>query len=199
MAGQSSKQSLRQALRQGRQSLSSSERTRAAQDLARNLKHLRQFTSSQHIACYLANDGEIETAWIIESIWSMNKQCYLPVLNMPRIHPLRFAAFNDDTALETNHFGITEPVTHPRDLVHAFNLDLILLPLVGFDRKGNRLGMGGGYYDRSLRFLNRRQHWHSPVLVGLAYQQQQCDKIKVDPWDVPLDAVVTNEEIIVVK
>ncbi|GMQ91163.1 MAG: 5-formyltetrahydrofolate cyclo-ligase [Gammaproteobacteria bacterium] len=199
VATHTSKQQLRQELRQYRLSLSTTQQAQAAIRLAHNLKHLRQFRSSQRIACYLASDGEIETATIIDDIWAMGKQCYLPVLNQSRIHPLRFAHFNEDSALVTNRFDIPEPVIHPRNLVHAVNLDLILLPLVGFDTRGNRLGMGGGFYDRCLQFMNRRQFWQNPTLVGLAYHQQLSDKIRPDAWDVKLHAIVTDQEIILAK
>jgi 5-formyltetrahydrofolate cyclo-ligase len=79
-----------------------------------------------------------------------------------------------------------------RQRIQPLALDLVLTPLVGFDHKGNRLGMGGGYYDRSFAFLLRRQNWKKPRLVGLAYDFQQLDKLPAKNWDVPLTAVATD-------
>ena len=94
-----------------------------------------------------------------------------------------------------DRFGIPEPVVGVKELVRARRLDLVLLPLVGFDHKGNRLGMGAGFYDRTLAFLRDRVHWKKPHAVGLAYDFQRVDGFDVDPWDIPLTAVVTDKDI----
>jgi 5-formyltetrahydrofolate cyclo-ligase len=94
--------------------------------------------------------------------------------------------------LQENRFGIPEPCVPARALVRAQLLDLILVPLVAFDASGNRLGMGGGYYDRSLAFVAQRQHWRKPHVVGLAYEFQRVARMPANAWDVPLAAVVTN-------
>ncbi len=80
-----------------------------------------------------------------------------------------------------------------RNLVRAQKLDLILLPLVGFDTHCHRLGMGKGFYDRSLEFLNHRQHWRKPHILGLAHDFQRVESLPADPWDVPLQGVVTDK------
>jgi 5-formyltetrahydrofolate cyclo-ligase len=81
--------------------------------------------------------------------------------------------------------------------MRARELDLILLPLVAFDESGQRLGMGGGFFDRSLAFLAWRQHWRKPHLIGLAYDFQKVAALPREPWDVPLDAVVTDQNVYV--
>ena len=90
---------------------------------------------------------------------------------------------------------IPEPLVERRELVRVRDLDLILMPLVGFDLQGNRLGMGGGFYDRSLAFLRYRLYWKRPRLLGLAYDFQQVDILTADPWDIPMQAVVTDQAV----
>ena len=95
-----------------------------------------------------------------------------------------------------NRYGIPEPA-HPNKARNfpLRSLDLVLMPLVGFDTQGNRLGMGGGYYDRSFAFLHRHSHWRKPHLMGTAYEFQRLSKLDAQPWDVPLDAIVTEANL----
>lgn len=182
----------RRQLRARRRALDPRERERRSAALSRHLFNQPLFRNSRHIAVYLPSDGEVETTAIIEYAWEMGKLVYLPVL-VPFLHNrLWFSRYDPDTLLVRNRFGIGEPraVHRQRVLTHA--LDLVLTPLVGFDAEGNRLGMGGGFYDRSFGFLGRRRHWHKPRLVGLAYDFQQLPQLPAQPWDVPLTAVVTD-------
>ena len=80
-------------------------------------------------------------------------------------------------------------------LVRAQDLDLILMPLVSFDDNGNRLGMGGGFYDRSLEFLRHRTRWHKPQVFGIAYDFQRINGLTPDPWDIPLQGVITDRAV----
>jgi 5-formyltetrahydrofolate cyclo-ligase len=101
---------------------------------------------------------------------------------------LRFARWLPHTQrLQRNRFNIPEP-RRARPLA-AQQMQVILLPLTGFDAQGNRLGMGGGFYDRSLRAPRRR---HPPLLVGVAHTAQQVDELPTEAWDIPLDKVVTD-------
>jgi 5-formyltetrahydrofolate cyclo-ligase len=122
----------------------------------------------------------------------MNKTCYLPVLSRLTHDRLWFVPFTPDTPLTRNRFGILEPLAPARTRVCAQELDLILMPLVGFDTRGNRLGMGGGFYDKSLAFLRTRSVWRKPHLIGLAHDFQRVDKLAAGAWDVPLQAVATD-------
>lgn len=175
--------------------LSAEEHTRSAQRLAVNLVATRLYRCSRRVACYLANDGEIDTMEIISHIWSMNKICYLPVLSRISSEALWFARLKPDTPLKNNRYGILEPAVPARSLIRAQELDLILLPLVGFDGHGNRLGMGGGFYDHSLAFLHYRSYWKKPHLIGLAHDLQHVDKLEPNPWDVSIDGVVTDRSV----
>ncbi|MFQ5936801.1 MAG: 5-formyltetrahydrofolate cyclo-ligase, partial [Acidiferrobacterales bacterium] len=128
-------------------------------------------------------------------IWALGKLCYLPIVPQEPHNPLSFAPVVCDTSLEKNRFGVLEPVVPTQVLITAKQLDLIFLPLVGFDPEGNRLGMGSGFYDRSLAFLRDRTHRGNPHPVGLAHDFQHIDGFAVDPWDVPLEAVITDKYV----
>lgn len=175
-----------------RRMLSVAEQRRAGQDLARRVVATRLFRISRRIACYIPNDGEIDPSMIVERIWHMRKHAYLPVLSPRAADRLWFAEAFPGGELRPNRFGILEPVTTRAELVRADQLDLILLPLVAFDVHGNRLGMGGGFYDKSLEFLRRRRHWKKPHLVGIAHDFQKQARLPINDWDVPLDGIVTE-------
>jgi len=117
---------------------------------------------------------------------------YLPVLNDRPAPRLRFARYLPGMPLVPNRFGILEPSLPRRALLPARAIDLLLMPLVAFDVGGNRLGMGGGYFDRTLAFRRRARLWRRPRLVGVGYAFQQVTALPTAPWDVPLDAVVTE-------
>lgn len=189
------KSELRRNLRERRRSLTADEQRRAARELAAKVRASRLFLSSRRIACYLPNDGEIDTEFVIAHIWRMRKICYLPVLSRLSHDRLWFAKAEPGMELRFNRFSIAEPAVKSEELVRAQNLDLILMPLVGFDVNGNRLGMGGGFYDRSLEFLRHRRHWHKPQVLGLAYDFQRVDGLQPEPWDIPLQGVITEQTV----
>jgi 5-formyltetrahydrofolate cyclo-ligase len=190
-----SRHKLRRDLRERRRALTPAEQTRAAEALAAQLLGSRLTRASRRIALYLPNDGEIDPQPVMAQLRAMHKICCLPILSRLRHDRLWFAPYTDKTPLAVNRFGIPEPATAPRHWLRAQELDLILMPLVAFDTDGNRLGMGGGFYDKSLAFLRTRAHWHKPHLVGLAHDFQRVDKIEPCAWDVPLQAVVTDRGI----
>jgi 5-formyltetrahydrofolate cyclo-ligase len=94
--------------------------------------------------------------------------------------------------MKPNRFRIPEPSHNRAQQCKVWALDLVLLPLVGFDRHGGRLGMGGGFYDRSLAYRGVRKKWHKPTLLGLAHECQQVDRLALASWDVPLAATLTD-------
>jgi 5-formyltetrahydrofolate cyclo-ligase len=160
--------------------------------MASRLGRSRLFLNSRSIALYLPADGEMDTAPLLALARRLKRRCFLPVLRGAPHYSLWFAEYRPGDPLRPNRFGILEPALGRRKILPAWGLDLILLPLVGFDQAGNRLGMGGGYYDRTLAFLHRRLHWRRPRLIGLAHECQRVERLAAKPWDVPLDGVATE-------
>jgi 5-formyltetrahydrofolate cyclo-ligase len=181
---------LRTRIRQQRRALTAQEARQHAARLAEHAVHHPLLRQRQHIAAYLAHDGEIDPAPLLQRLREQGKSIYLPVL-MPFEHgKLWFAHYRPGDTLVANRFGIPEPAR--LRLVAPRNLDLVLTPLIAFDDAGHRIGMGGGYYDRSFAFLHNRNHWRRPLLLGLAYEFQHLSNITPRSWDVPLDGIATE-------
>jgi 5-formyltetrahydrofolate cyclo-ligase len=182
------KKDLRQTLRRQRQALSSSECAHASAAVIKQLTQSELFKKSQHIAVYLSEDNEID----LSSLFSLHpeKNYYLPVLTPEK--QLLFKSYKPNDSLKPNIYGIPEPVEG--DFFNAKELDLVCLPLVGFDMKGHRLGMGGGYYDRTFAFKLQTAGL-TPHLLGIAYEFQKVDLLPSDSWDVSLYGVLTEQDL----
>ncbi len=182
-------------MRTRRRQLTARERQSAAQRTARLLATSSLLRNCRRIACYFPCNGEMDLTPVMQRIWAMGKQCYLPVLDELGSDRLWFAHYRAGDPLWLNRFAIPEP-RHPRHwLVKPWQLDLVLAPLVAFDPQGNRLGMGGGHYDRTLAFLRRRHCWHRPRFYGVAYEFQKVACLDHQPWDIPLHGVITERHI----
>lgn len=169
-------------------------RMEAAQVAARQLANLPFFQKSERIACYLSTKSEFDTSPIIEAIWRAKKHCYVPVLSEENEKSLHFEHYQYGDALHLNRFSILEPVNGVHKILPE-NLDMVIVPLISFDRHGHRLGTGGGYYDRTFAFLNAHLS-KNPYMVGLAYTVQQVDSLPSDAWDIVLNGVLTEKEFI---
>ena len=178
---------LRRELRQRRRDLPAAARIAAANALADRLLALRFLPSSGHVAGYWAMDGEIGLHAFQLRLPPTLTYC-LPLLHADKT--LRFAPWRAGAPLVTNRFGIPEPDIDPDDALPASEMAMLVLPLVGFDARGARLGMGGGWYDRSLAF--RRETAAPPWLVGAGFAVQQVDALPLEAWDVRLDAVCSE-------
>lgn len=193
-----SKSQLRKTYLTKRSQLSSHDREIASLTAAEIFVSLPSFKESKHIACYFAVNDEVNTTKIIEAIWQAKKQCYLPVLFSPKHAPteksLIFVRYQDGDMLHLNRYSIPEPVNQ-NYIISAENLDIVLTPLIAFDLKANRLGTGGGYYDRTFAFLCARKV-SKPHLYGLAYAIQQSDVLPHDEWDISLNGVITEKGFI---
>jgi len=132
---------------------------------------------------------------VILRAWHDKKQVYLPVLH-PFEKKLQFARYFPDSILVNNRFQIGEPAVAAAKRVKPINMDVVLTPLVAFDKAGHRIGMGGGFYDRSFAFLKRRRFWLRPLLIGCAHQFQELKKIQTQAWDMPLYTVFTDRGIV---
>ena len=183
---------IRQLKRNQRRLLSSSAQLQHAQALCQNTKKEKTWRNSQHIALYLANDSEIDPYLLIEHAHFMGKKIYLPIL-APLKNSLYFAPYEAGDRLKLNRFKILEPVCQPSKWKMARQLDLLLLPLVAFDASGNRMGMGGGFYDRTLAYMQHRRFWKKPTLVGLAHEIQKVEQLSSQSWDIPLDYIITEK------
>jgi 5-formyltetrahydrofolate cyclo-ligase len=186
-----SRAQLRRQLRQLRRQLPALEQRRASQALYRRIVHSPSFRRARHLALYLAADGEIDPRPLLQAAQTQGKQVYLPVLRRWPHNRMNFQQVRPGERLVRNRYGIAEPAQCRARQRAAWTLDLLLLPLVGFDAHGGRLGMGGGFYDRSLAYLARRKNWHKPTMLGLAHECQRVDKLPLAEWDVRLTAVVT--------
>jgi 5-formyltetrahydrofolate cyclo-ligase len=184
---------LRQRLAEQRRALPPTERITAAQGLRRSLEQLPEYFTDQRVAGYWASHGELPLNLVIPPLATRGQQFLLPVTGPGR--QLRFAPWKPGDAVAANRYGIPEPVL-PGELFEPFQLDLVLVPLLGFDRRGNRLGHGGGYYDRGFAFLNEQVRPTEPLLVGIAYAFQELPEVDEQDWDVPLDFVATERELI---
>ena len=182
---------LRQRLREQRNALTAATRIAAATGLAAQLLPLIENRPSGYLAGYWAVDGELPLHAFISRLPTDCVYC-LPVLHADRC--LRFAPWRAGDPIAVNRFGIPEPQVSESSLLPAQQMQTVLLPMLGFDRLGNRLGMGGGWYDRSLGFRNHSQA--GPLLVGVGYAFQQVDMGTVADWDVPLDFIATERELI---
>jgi len=165
----------------------------AAEALATALEQLPEFLVDPRIAGYWAVAGEMPLHAAYASLRSREQQYFLPLITAA--NDLQFAAWHAGAAVQANRYGIPEPVAQS-GVLGASDLDVVLVPLLGFDRHGNRLGSGAGFYDRSFAFLRASQRPARPVLVGIGYHFQEVGEIVPAAWDVPLDFVATDRELI---
>ncbi|NUR22814.1 5-formyltetrahydrofolate cyclo-ligase [Frateuria sp.] len=184
---------LRQHLSAQRRALAPAQRITAAQGLRRSLEQLPEYHTDARVAGYWACDGELPLNLVIPPLAARGQRFLLPMLGED--NQLRFAPWAAGEPVQPNRFGIPEPVA-PREWFAPFQLDLVLVPLLGFDRHGHRLGYGGGWYDRSFAFLGDQVRPTEPLLVGVAYDFQELPVIKPEAWDVPLDFIATDRELI---
>jgi len=188
----SSRKELRQIFRQSRRALGDTDRaSHEAAILAALITH-PAFRRARRIALYWPADGEPDLR-LLAALIKPHQSLHLPLLM--RGLRLRFAAWSLDQPMRLNRFRIPEPRHRVIDRLAARQMDLILMPLVGFDNAGNRLGMGGGFYDRTLAFRHARRRWRKPLLIGVAFGLQRCPALPAEPWDVPLDGIVTEDGV----
>lgn len=187
------RQKLRNEIRARRQLLTAWQQRRASQAILERLRGHPLFINSRHIAFYLANDGEIDPGPLMLLAQQAGKHCYLPVIR-PDLS-LRFARYRPGDPLQKNRYGIAEPCGR-RGHIHRKNLDIVMMPLVAFDREGGRLGMGGGFYDRSLPTAGAGRLTNKPLLMGLAHAFQEVEQLQLEAWDTRLEMIVTDNALI---
>jgi 5-formyltetrahydrofolate cyclo-ligase len=167
-------------------------RDTAAKQAATVFSGLDFVKSCENIACYLSFKHEFPTFALIEMIWREKKRCYVPVLSPDeKVKELDFVLYEYGMSMRFNRFGILEPKDHTHK-ISAQMLNLVIVPLLAFDRQGHRLGTGGGFYDTTFSFV-ANQAIQKPKLIGLGYADQQAESIPADPWDIKLEGIITEK------
>lgn len=181
------RQAIRQLIRQRRRELTPDQQRFAAEKIAERVVAHAHIKAAHSIAVFLSFDGELDTGPLIEQLWTLGKRVYLPVLHPFSPGHLLFLRYAPETPLVRNRFNILEPRLDVRQVLPLGELDVVLTPLVAFDHTGQRLGMGGGFYDRTL------QNWQSdgPYPIGLAHDCQQVEHLPTEHWDIPLPEILT--------
>ena len=181
------RQQIRQQIRQRRRALTPEQQTQFALQAADRMMAYTPVLLAHTVAVFLSFDGELDTRALIDQLWRAGKRVYLPVLHPFSPGNLLFLHYHPSSDLVVNRLKIREPKLDVRDVLPLSRLDVLVTPLVAFDAAGQRLGMGGGFYDRTLQ--NWRQHRLQPV--GYAHDCQQVDALPTEQWDIPLPAVIT--------
>ena len=196
MTSEQLKKKIRQQIRNARQSISTQKSQACGIAVSEQLKELSLFQHAKSVACFLSFDGEIDTKPIIALIHSSSKDCLLPYLRPSKPNRLWFMPYAKNDELVNNRYGIPE-VNKPIHLAKRISsIDLLLMPLVAFDTRGNRLGMGGGFYDATLSHLTEPAYKdRRPTCIGIAFEKQCVKEVPSDSWDYPIDAVITEKSL----
>ncbi|MDX2417587.1 MAG: 5-formyltetrahydrofolate cyclo-ligase [Xanthomonadales bacterium] len=182
-----SKTLLRHYLRSRRSDLSDSVRANHDEAIGRQVLQLINSRQAQRVACYWPFNGEPDITPVYKQLMADGHGLALPVISGKSDHRMQFHSWREDTELDKNSYGIFEPQkTAP---IALSSVDILIMPLVGYDLFGNRLGMGGGYYDRCLEPLRNKS---APLRVGIAYSLQEIDPIDKNKWDIPLHGLVNE-------
>jgi len=194
-----SKAELRKLLRIKRKQIDSKTKELASAKFCQQAQSLDEFIQSDKIGIYLNTADEAPTDDLIKLCYSLGKRVYVPVITDLDNKEIMFAELSSNQPLIKNSLGILEPEFSKENLIDISELDTVFMPLLGFDRSGNRIGMGAGYYDRALAKQNKTQK-NSVLgkisLIGLAFSQQEHSNIPNDLWDVPLGCIITPQDII---
>ncbi len=169
-----------------RAALGTLEREKASKIIVDIVARSSWFRSGKFVACYLPMQEEVDTWLLIERAWRMKKRIFAPVIEKKLV--MRFCELTPKSRLVANRYGLFEP--QGGNIIAPRALDLVIAPVVAFDTDGNRVGMGGGYFDRTFSFLRNRQHLFHPKLIGVAFACQQVEKIAPNPWDIRVFRVI---------
>lgn len=183
---------IRRRIREARRSLSLRERQTASLASARHFATTIRLLHCQRVALYMAADGELDPSPLVSRLRALKKTIYLPILRQGQHRALWFSEYHPEDRLQKNRFGIPEPDIKQRPPIPPWALDLIIMPLVAFSGDGTRMGMGGGYYDRTLAYQRRHPLWRRPHLIGYGYDCQRVDDLQRRDWDIPLHGIITE-------
>ncbi|MBC8949691.1 MULTISPECIES: 5-formyltetrahydrofolate cyclo-ligase [Xenorhabdus] len=185
------RKSIRKKIRQLRQNLSPEQQLQFAQQAVKQAIAHPKIQQADKVALYLSFDGELDTRPLMQQLWQQNKQVYLPILHPFSRNHLLFLRYCADTPLIRNRFNIEEPQLDIRQVLPISELDVMFIPLVAFDCTGQRLGMGGGFYDRTLAKWQQQNFYP----IGLAHNLQLVEKLPSESWDIPLPEIITPEKV----
>ncbi|NOU51595.1 5-formyltetrahydrofolate cyclo-ligase [Pseudoalteromonas sp. JBTF-M23] len=185
-----SRSEIRKNIRKARRNLSDLEQELAAKKININFFQHKKLTKNTRIGLYLSNDGELDTSELIQSLIDKKHQIFLPVIHPFNGTTLLFQRYEKNSPMKLNRYAILEPKLNCSHICPLYELDYLLMPLVAFDNFGNRLGMGGGYYDKTLAHYYK-ENLQKPELIGLAHDCQQVEQLPVEAWDVPLRQIIT--------
>jgi len=183
------KAKIRKELRSKRRSLTPADHAVRSNLAASAITRLPAFRAGARVAVYLPFDREVNTAALLLAGRRRGVRLFVPVIADRRHFRLRFHPLTGRT--RRGVFGISVPHRNGQWTAPRW-FDLIVVPLVGIDGEGRRLGMGGGFYDRALAFRRLRRHWRGPRLVGLGFDCQRASNVFADPFDVRLDSLATE-------
>jgi 5-formyltetrahydrofolate cyclo-ligase len=186
------KAALRKQLRAARRSLGAAEHRRLSAMATATVMRHRLFSAGKRVALYLPFDGELDTSTLIGAAQQRGVELFVPVIADRRHRRLRF--YRLEGQVEPGVFGISVPRLRANPISPQW-LDLIIVPLVGVDGDGRRLGLGGGFYDRALQFRRRRRCWLGPHLMGLAFDCQRTRLEFAEAWDVRLNSLATESGV----
>lgn len=185
------KKRLRLDFRARRSAISAPQRMQTAEAIAQQLLQQPEWASANYIAGYWATQGEVPLHVVQMRIQTPKIWC-LPIIQSDKT--LKFAPWRSGDDLVSNQYGIPEPDVAPTSALDACDLSIVLIPLLAYTRSGSRLGMGGGYYDRSFAF--RHDKPASPLLIGVAYSDQEAENLPAQEWDVKLDMLINEREVL---
>lgn len=184
------KRDLRIKLKEARNKLSSQQQHSFSDQICQRIHRMTVYRRASRLALYLPTQNEVDVSLLLGDAWSRGTQVFLPVIDNSG---LRFRQYLPNSELAPNRYGILEPVNSP--FIKQSHLDVVVTPMLGFDARCQRLGMGGGYYDRAFSFLARRSLFFRPRLIGAAYAFQKVMNIPSEPWDVKVWCVATESKI----
>ncbi len=189
------RESVRREMRARRRSISSRDRTLTSERFASIARRSGLLKPGLQLALYLPYGSEADPSALLRCARKLRCAVHLPLITNYRRSQMRFVPYDQGDRLVRNRYGILEPLARRLDSVSVRRLDVIFIPVVAVDRSGSRIGSGAGFYDRALHHLRGSRTWRRPKLIGLAFDFQLIERIQRQPWDVPLDALLTEKNL----
>lgn len=191
----SDQSSIRKRIQTMRGKLSIDQQAAASKKICQSIVDSGVLESATRIAIYLPVHGEADPTYLQHFTHLLEREFYLPILSEQNKNHLEFALYNEQTPMKLNRFKIPEPDSNSAELLSdPRELDAVIMPMVAIDRLGNRIGMGGGFYDRTFAF--RKTKRCKPDLIAFAYDFQLIDTQVPQAWDVPTDSIALSSEYI---